>query len=105
MKTKLLAVVLTSFLGLPTVNAQAMPFRSIQTEENVIVRIAEGCWLGWHRNANGGCSRDSFGLFGIGIDYVPPPYYYYRTGPAVCGGRGIYKVCNVFGYCWWECNQ
>jgi len=104
MKTKLLVIALASVFGVPTVGAQTVPFREIQTQGNLIVRIADGCWLGWHRNSNGGCSRDAYGLFGLGIEYVPPPYYYYRTGPAVCGGRGIYKVCNVFGYCWFTCN-
>jgi hypothetical protein len=104
MKTKLLGVVLASVL-VPTVGAQSVPFRGIQTQGNLIVPIADGCWLGWHRNANGGCSRDTYGLFGLGVEYVPPPYHYYQTGLGrVCGGRGIYKVCNVFGYCWFVCN-
>jgi hypothetical protein len=98
-------------LCIPAGVAQAMPVANDRTQGSLIVRAAGGCWLGWHRNPNGGCSRDRYGLFGYGIDYVAPPYYYqpgatvyYQPGATVCGGRGVYKVCNIFGYCWWVCN-
>ena len=84
------------------VAAQATPVARLEpAQPELTVPVADGCWLGWHRNAYGGCSRDQYGLFGIGIDAKPGPFY--PTGPNVCRGRGMYQVCNVFGYCWWVC--
>ena len=89
-------------LSVPVGVARAAPFASDRAKDSLIVLAADGCWLGWHRNRSGGCSRDRYGLLGYGIDYVPGPYY--PTGPTVCGGRGVYQICNIFGYCWWVCN-
>ena len=102
MKTKLLVIALASVFGVPTVGAQTVPFREIQTQGNLIVRIADGCWLGWHRNSNGGCSRDAYGLFGLGIEYVPPPFTIGRAPP-----RAVAEVFTRYvmfsGYCWFTC--
>jgi len=102
MNKVLATVLLAAALGTSAVVAQAMPLVNGRAQDNLVVPVADGCWLGWHRNPSGGCSRDRYGLLGSGIEYVPGPYY--RTGPAVCGGRGVYRVCNIFGYCWWVCN-
>jgi hypothetical protein len=101
MKIMFLVSVLVAALGI-SANALPFPLTSEQSPYNLIVPAADGCWLGWHRNPNGGCSRDRYGLFGSGIDSVPGPYY--PTGPNVCAGGGMYNVCNVFGYCWWVCR-
>jgi hypothetical protein len=102
MKIKVFGSALIVALGISMGATQAMPFASDPTRGSLIVPAADGCWLGWYRNPSGGCSRDRYGLFGSGIEYVPGPSY--RLGPTVCGGRGVYRVCNVFGYCWWACS-
>jgi len=95
-------MLLAAALGALAVVAQAMPFASSRAQDSLVAPVFDGCWLGWHRNRSGGCSRDRYGLFGSGIEQVPGPYY--QTGPKICGGRGVYQVCNIFGYCWWVCN-
>src|SRR5262245_25793300 len=102
MKIRCLIAVLVTAVCMSTAASQAMPFVSDRTQDGVVVPVADGCWLGWHRNANGGCSRDTYGVFGLGVEYNPGPFY--RPGPPVCGWRGAYQVCNVFGFCWWMCN-
>jgi len=81
----------------------AMPLVSDRTQNRsvILTTLFDGCWLGWHRSLGGECVRDQYGLLGTGIDFVPGPYY--RTAPKICGGRGMYRVCNMFGYCWWVC--
>jgi len=102
MKIRSLVLAAIAALGMSMTTAQAMPFAADRAGGTLIVPAADGCWLGWHRNPNGGCSRDRYGLFGSGIDYVPGPFY--PAGPTVCGGRGVYRVCNIFGYCWLVCS-
>ena len=102
MKRRIVVSAVITALGISMATAQAMPFASDHTRGSLIIPIADGCWLGWHRNANGGCSRDRYGLLGSGVEYVPGPFY--PTGPAVCGGRGVFRVCNIFGYCWLTCS-
>ena len=80
MKIKIVVSAVIAALGISIAAARAMPFASDQTRGSLIIPAADGCWLGWHRNANGGCSRDRYGLLGSGIDYVPGPFY--RTGPS-----------------------
>jgi len=99
---RLFAASLASVGVLFAVAGHATPLVPLKsTVPEMTIQVADGCWLGWHRNVNGGCSRDLYGLFGLGIDYRPGPYY--PTPPNVCGGRGMYRVCNIFGYCWWTC--
>ena len=98
---KRMLLVLLTVIGL-TASALGMPLASSLTGQNLTTPVADGCWLGWYRNAFGGCSRDQYGLLGLGIEFKPGPYY--PTGPNVCRGRGMYQVCNVFGFCWSVCN-
>ena len=103
MKKFLISVSISFTLVVSTGATLAMPFVSDRTQNRSVIPTAlfDGCWLGWHRSLDGECVRDRYGLLGTGIDYVPGPYY--RTGPKICGGRGMYRVCNMFGYCWWVC--
>src|SRR5262245_42162042 len=99
------SVFIVAGLGLSAVAAPAMPFFSDRIQGNLLVPVAGGCGIGWHRSAYGGCSRNIYGLFGMGFYYVPYPYY--RTGgfyDGPCNGRGVHNVCNVFGQCWSACN-
>ena len=88
-------------VSLSAATAQAMPFGSNQTQNNLVVPIAGGCGLGWHPTAYG-CRRN--GCSGVGV--VAPPVYYgapgYVVGP--CGGRGAHQVCGPYGNCRMVCN-
>ena len=85
----ILFVSIIAIVGL-SANAGAYPLPNKQAQRSLIIAVADGCWLGWHRNPAGGCSRDRYGFWGSGIDYKPGPFY--PTPPNVCGGRGVYQV-------------
>ena len=101
MKIKCFLSVLVAAACISTAVSHAMPFTSEPTEDRFVLPAAflDGCWLGYYRNAYGGCSRDIYGPFALGIDIVPGPYY-----APQCGWRGASRVCNIFGTCWLMCN-
>ena len=74
MKIRIVVSALITALGISMATAQAMPFAIDRTRGNLIIPAADGCWLSWHRSANGGCSRDRYGLLGSGVEYVPGPF-------------------------------
>jgi hypothetical protein len=103
MKKAFAVVFLVAAAVLFAAAGQAAPFTRLHVAgPGLAIPVADGCWLGWHRNPSGGCSRDLYGLLGMGIDYKPGPFY--PTGPNVCRGRGMFQICNIFGYCWWACS-
>jgi hypothetical protein len=95
------SVLIVAGLGMSAVAAQAMPFAVDRTQSSLVAPVAGGCGIGWHRSSYGGCSRNAYGLFGMGFYYIPKPYY---RGPVPCDGRGVHNVCNIFGQCWSVCN-
>ena len=68
-------VFIVAWLGVSAVAAPAMPFSSNRSQGNLVVPVAGGCGIGWHRSPYGGCTRNIYGLFGMGFYYVPHPYY------------------------------
>jgi hypothetical protein len=101
------SVLIVAGLGMSAVAAQAMPFAVHRTQGSLVAPVAGGCGIGWHRSSYGGCSRNAYGLFGMGFYYVPKPYYRpggSYDGPVLCDGRGVRNVCNIFGQCWSMCN-
>jgi hypothetical protein len=104
----LVFVLVAAALGISAATAQAMPFAAVdQTQNRLLALVAGGCGIGWHRSPYGGCSRNAYGLFGMGFYYVPKPYDRPGNpygGPVPCGGRGVHNVCNTFGQCWSVCN-
>src|SRR5262245_56946118 len=101
------SVFIVAALGVSAVAAPAMTFSSDRIQGNLVTPVADGCGIGWHRSPYGGCTRNIYGLFGMGFYFVPYPYYYRPTGfydgPMVCNGRGVHNVCDIFGQCWWAC--
>jgi hypothetical protein len=103
---KLFAFVLIGpALGLSVVSIQAMPFRSNQTQDSLVVPVSGGCGIGFHRGPYGGCRAN--GYYGGPVVVAPPVYYggpgyYAPVGP--CGGRGQHRVCGVNGGCVMVCN-
>jgi hypothetical protein len=101
------SVLIVAGLGISAGAAQAMPFAADRAQGSLLALVAGGCGIGWHRSPWGGCSRNAYGLFGMGFYYVPKPYYpsgSYYGGPVPCDGRGVHNACNIFGQCWSVCN-
>jgi hypothetical protein len=100
-------VFIVAWLGVAGAGAPAMPFSTNHSQGNLVAPVAGGCGIGWHRSPYGGCTRNIYGLFGMGFYYVPHPSYRPSVsydGPAQCKGRGGHNVCDIFGQCWWACN-
>jgi hypothetical protein len=102
---KLFASFLIAAVSLSAAAAQAMPFGSNQTQDNLIVPIAGGCGVGWHPTGYG-CRRN--GYYGGPVVVAPPAYYggpgYYAPVVGPCGGRGAHQVCGPYGNCRMVCN-
>ena len=86
-------ILIISMLALSAGVAQAMPFRSYQTQARLIAPVADGCGVGRYRGPNGECRRKYFR-----DRFAPRPYY------SSCGGLGAHRVCNIFGQCWMVCD-
>lgn len=97
---------IVSFAG-----AQAMPFHLTQTE--LVIPIASACGFGGNRGPYNDCqSVDSASYAG----YYGGYYRGYARGfyvgsdhsrlvnQGACSGRGMYRVCNIYGVCWAACN-
>jgi hypothetical protein len=96
-------ILIAAAVGLSAVPAQA-PFGSSQTYGSLIVPVAGGCGVGFHRGPYGGCVRN--GHYGDPVVVAPPVYGgpgYYVPGP--CGGGGQqYRVCAPNGLCQMICK-
>ena len=93
-----------------TAAAQAMPLAPLeQAQAGLIIPVAGGCGLGFHRGPYGGCRRNGYygGMYygapavvaAPGIVVAPPVV----VAPGPCGGRGSHRVCNPYR-CWRVCN-
>jgi hypothetical protein len=102
----LASVLIVAGLGMSAIAAEAMPIVGARAQGSLVTPVAGGCGIGWHRSPYGGCSRNAYGLFGMGFYYVPKPYGRSGAygGPLSCDGRGVHNVCNIFGQCWSVCN-
>jgi hypothetical protein len=90
--------------------AQAMPFHSANAE--FIIPVASGCGIGVHRGPYDGCEpiyggyyRSSYRSYDRGYYRGYYDGYYHGPGRSLivdqgaCSGRGMYRVCNVYGEC------
>jgi len=91
---KLIAFAFAVGMGMSA--AQAMPLVPDQAATGMVIQVAGGCGIGWHRGPYGGCRRN--GWYGGRYWGGPAPV----AGP--CFGRGWHRVCNGFGRCWRVCN-
>jgi hypothetical protein len=66
-------------------------------QASVIIPVAGGCGVGFHRGPYGGCRRNAGGP----VVVVPGAVV---VAPGPCGGRGMHRVCNGLGRCWRVCN-
>jgi hypothetical protein len=69
-----------------------MPFGSDQTQDSLVVPVADKCGVGRYRDSNGICRRQ--------YQFGKPPKQFY----GVCGGMNAHRVCNFTGQCWMVCD-
>jgi hypothetical protein len=98
-------ITLAFIMGLSAMAAQAMPLVP-QAGTSMIVKVAQGCPIGFHRGPLGGCVRN-----GAGPVVVAPRPVVVAPGPVVvvprvgpCGGRGQHEVCVIGRGCRMVCN-
>jgi hypothetical protein len=85
------------FFGLSGMAVQAAPLAPIQGPDSMIIKVAGGCGLGFHRGPYGGCRPN-----GETVVVVPGAAVVVAPGP--CGGRGQHRVCGIDGRCVMVCN-
>jgi hypothetical protein len=93
------SVLIAAAVSVSATASQAMPFESNQTQDSLVVPVAGGCGVGFHRGPNGGC-RPNVG----GPAVVVAPGAVVVAPGAPCGGRGRHRVCNGMGACRMACN-
>jgi hypothetical protein len=112
--SKLLSIVFgISIVGIAA--AQAMPFHPAHA--GFTTPVASGCGIGVHRGPYDGCAPIYGGYYrsyyrGYYRGYYDGYYDGYHHGPGrslmvdqgACSGRGMYRVCNVYGECRAACN-
>jgi hypothetical protein len=78
-----------------------MPLVSNQTQGSLVIQVAGGCGVGFHRGPYGGCRRNGWydGRYWGTPAVVAPGVV---VGP--CGGRGAHEVCGPYGRCRMVCN-
>jgi len=93
--------------------AQAMPFHSNRT--GLVIPVGSECGISVDRGPYDGCGTVyraySHNAFQTYSSYERGYEYGYDIGPrrslmvdqGQCSGRGIYRVCNVYGQCWAHC--
>ncbi|MGH6727954.1 MAG: GCG_CRPN prefix-to-repeats domain-containing protein [Pseudolabrys sp.] len=92
---KLVAFAFAIGLGVSAAAAQALPLVPDRAATGMIIQVAGGCGIGWHRGPLGGCRRNGW----YGGRYWGPARV---AGP--CFGRGWHRACNGYGRCWRVCN-
>jgi hypothetical protein len=98
--SKLFAVVLIAAVGFsPIIAAQAMPFGSNQTQDSLVIQVAGGCGLGFHRGPYGGCRRNGYygGVYYGGAVVAPGVV----VAPPVVVAPSC-RRCNAYR-CWYVC--
>src|SRR5262249_57552661 len=60
MKQVFAFALIASAVGFSTIAAPAMPVGSVQTQDSLIVQVAGGCGVGFHRGPYGGCRRNGW---------------------------------------------
>jgi hypothetical protein len=96
-----------------------MPFHS--TRIGLTIPVASGCGIGVHRGPFDGCNVIYGGHYRAHSRAYSRGYhdgyregyddgYYDRSGGSLivdqgaCSGRGLHRVCDVYGICWAACN-
>jgi hypothetical protein len=99
-------IALAVVLGMSASAVQAMPPAPGQTgdnlvvDNNLVVKIAGGCGMGFHRGPGGGCRPNGGGPAVV----VAPGAVIVEPGAGPCGGMGRHRVCNADGRCAMVCN-
>ena|SRR5215472_3991862 len=95
------ALVAAAFGFSPIIAAQAMPFGGSQTQESLVVQVAGGCGLGFHRGPYGGCRRNGYygGAYYGGAAVAPDVVL---GAPPVVIAPVCHRVCNPYR-CWRVC--
>ena len=79
-----------------------MPFGSSQPQESLVVQVAGGCGIGFHRGPYGGCRRNGYygGVYyGAPAPVVAAPVV---VVPPVVVAPACRRVCNPYR-CWRVC--
>jgi hypothetical protein len=100
---KFLTIAFVLTVGVAAVaSAQAMPLAPLdRTQAGIVVPVAGGCGIGFHRGPYGGCRPNAPAAVVVApgaVVVAPVP------APGPCGGRGYHRVCNAYGRCWRVCN-
>jgi hypothetical protein len=98
-------LLIAAAVGSSAVATQAMPLASNQTQDRLVVLVAGGCGVGFHRGPYGGCRANGYyggRYWGAPVVVAPGAVVVAPGGP--CGGRGRHRVCNGMGGCWMVCN-
>ncbi len=80
---------------------QAMPLGS-GYHDSLVVPVAGGCGLGFHRGPLGGCRVN--GWYEGRYWGTPGPVIVAPRVVGSCGGRGAHEVCGPYGRCRMVCN-
>jgi hypothetical protein len=97
---KIFAVTLVAAaVGFSSIAAQAMPIGSNQTQDSLVVQVAGGCGLGFHRGPYGGCRRNGYygGVYYGGAVVAPGVV----VAPPVVVAPSC-RRCNAYR-CWYVC--
>jgi len=94
------AVALVAAVGFSSIAAQAMPLASNQVQDSLVVQVAGGCGLGFHRGPYGGCRRNGYygGAYYGGAVVAPGVV----VAPPVVVAPACRRVCNAYR-CWRVC--
>ena len=73
---RMFAMALAAAIALPLAPAQAAPFAAPAAPDANIVKVADGCGRGWHRNPWGRCVPNRYYR-----EFRRPPAIYFGFGP------------------------
>jgi len=91
-------VALAFILGFSGGAAQAMPLAPGRAPPDLVIKVAGGCGVGFHRGPYGGCRPNGEAVV------VVPGAVVVAPGVGPCGGRGRHQVCSPEGRCVMACN-
>jgi hypothetical protein len=80
------SLLIAGAVALSAVAAQSMPLASDLSQDSLVVPVAGGCGVGWHRGPYGGCRRNYYGGPAVVVPgpvvpgpvvVAPAPYYWH----------------------------
>jgi len=99
----LTSLLVAAAVGSSAVATQAMPLGSNQAQDGLVVLVAGGCGVGFHRGPYGGCRANGYyggRYWGTPVVVAPGAVVVAPGGP--CGGRGRHRVCNGMAGVGWS---